>query len=177
MPMLDKNSEPPKKGKGSKISTKMALFVNEYFVDLCAYKAVVRAGYKVRSHQNAVAMATQLMNHPHVRKAIEERMAEKREQSELEASYVIQKLIKIVEDTESNNPQAALRGLELLGKHLGLYRDKQEISGPDGGAIEVQKKKVSDDVADFTSRIDRLAQCRGEGGVVKFPVPRSDSGA
>lgn len=33
----------------------------------------------------------------------------------------------------------ANKALELLGKHLGLFKDKVEHSGPGGGPIEVTK--------------------------------------
>jgi phage terminase small subunit len=32
---------------------------------------------------------------------------------------------------------AVLKGYELLGKHLGMFTDKTEISGPGGAAIPV----------------------------------------
>lgn len=33
--------------------------------------------------------------------------------------------------------------LELLGKHLGLFKDRVELSGPDGGPVEVREVVVS----------------------------------
>lgn len=166
MAYLPPGSEPPLKGKGSKISTKMSIFVDEYLVDLNASKAVIRAGYKTT---NPNRIATELLRHPLVLKAIQGKQEKRRDRLELSADYVITKLISIVEDTEQGNPQAALRGLELLGKHLGLYRDRQEISGPDGGAIEMEQK-VKENVDDFTSRISRLSARSGTDGISIFPV-------
>lgn len=145
-------------------------------VDLVAAKAVKRAGYQCAGPAQAVRMGAELLEHPLVKQEIDNRMAEKREKAELSASYVIQKLIDIVDNTEKDNPQAALRGLELLGKHLGLYRERQEISGPDGEAIQMEQK-VKQDVADFTSRLARLAPRGGEAEVVKLPVRKGDTGA
>lgn len=34
-----------------------------------------------------------------------------------------------------------LKALELLGKHLGMFVDKQEISGPNGGPLEINSKR------------------------------------
>lgn len=166
-----KDYTPPKTGKGSEIAPKMKIFVDEYLVDLNASKAVVRAGYKTK---NPNRYATELLQHPLVKQRIELRLAERRDKMELSAEYVINKLIAIVDETETDNPQAALRGLELLGKHLGLYRDRQEISGPDGKAIEMEQR-VKEDVDDFTSKLSRLATAAGAGTVVGFPKSGSKS--
>lgn len=168
MAYMTKESQIPIKGKGSRISPKMVMFVNAYMVHFSGPKAVLEAGYKTK---NPRLIATELLNHPHVMKEIKERMTERREKSELSAEYVIQKLIAICDATEEDNPQAALRALELLGKNLGLYRDRQEISGPDGRAIEMEQR-VKEDVDDFTSRISRLAEQSAEGRVLEFPKSR-----
>lgn len=173
MAYLQPGQEPPEKGKGSKLGPKMERFVEEYLVDLNASEAVIRAGYKTR---NKNRMGAELLRHPLVKAAIDERIDARRERMELTADYVLTKLVAIVEDTERGNPQAALRGLELLGKHLGLYKDRQEISGPDGGAIEMEQR-VKEDVADFTSRLSSLAKRQGTSGVVEFPKSGSDSKA
>ena len=170
MTYLNSESEIPTSGKGSKIGAKMLRFVEEYMIDLNASAAVLRAGYKTRHKEK---MATQLMQHPHVKREIANRVQERRERMELSADYVINKLIAIVEETESGNPQAALRGLELLGKHLGLYRDRQEISGPDGNAIEMEQR-VKEDVADFTSSLTRLVERGGASTVVSFPDRKAE---
>ena len=165
MARLRKDSPIPEKGKGSKLNPKQTAFVDEFFVDMNATAAAERAGY---SGNNINRTATELLNHPLVIKEINSRMAERRERLEFSADYVIQKLINIVENTEEGNPQAALRGLELLGKHLGLYRDRQEISGPDGGAIEYEQKMKEDNLA-LESAITRLTSRTGTGSVVEFP--------
>lgn len=172
MAYLKTDSEVPLKGKGSKLRGKMAAFVDEYFVDFVAYKAILRAGYKTKYPEK---MASELMLHPLVKQEIEKRQNERREKLELTADYVLQKLQRIVEDTETQNPQAALRGLELIGKHLGMYKDRQEISGPNGDAIRMEQK-VKQDVADFTSRLARLAKPSGEGNVVELPDRRTETG-
>lgn len=160
-----KDYTPPKSGRGSKLSPKMELFVERYMIHFSGPKAVEEAGYKTKNHHQ---MATDLLNHPLVSQKIKERKRERLERHELTADYVLMKLQSIIEDTENDNPQAALRGLELLGKHLGMYRDRQEISGPDGKAIEMEQK-VSEQASDFTSKLARLAASGGAGTVAKFP--------
>ena len=170
---MKKGTTPPTKGKGSKLSAKMELFVQEYLVDLNASAAVERAGYKTR---NKNKMGAELLRHPLVSAKIKEAKDERAERMELTSDYVLNKLVDIVEKTESGNPQAALRGLELLGKHLGLYRDRQEISGPDGESIKMEQK-INEDVRDFTSSLSRLVKRNGTGGVTEFPKPGSESKA
>lgn len=165
MAYLRKDSPVPTKGKGSRLQGKMAAFVDEYLVDLNGSAACLRAGYKTN---NPTRVATELLNHPLVLKALDERQTERRERLELSADYVIHKLIDIVDATDKSNPTAALRGLELLGRHLGLYRDRQEISGPDGGAIEYEQKLKEDNAA-LESAIARLSTRGGTGSVVEFP--------
>lgn len=169
--MLTKDDRIPERGKGSKLSAKMQNFVDEYFVDFNGSAAVKRAGYKSKAPNR---LAGKLLNHPLVIEAVAEKKKERQEKTELSAEYVIQKLIAIAERNEEGNPTAALRSLELLGKHLGLYRDRQEISGPDGEAIQMEQK-VKQNVDEFTSRITRLAARGGAGSVVKFPDGQGES--
>ena len=151
--MLTKNDTPPSEGKGSKLTTKMELFVNEYFVDLNASAAVIRAGYKTSAPNR---MAHKLMNHPLVAQAIEERKKERIKETELSAEYVITKLIAIADKQEDANPQAAIRSLELLGKTLALFKDRQELSGPDGEAIQMEQK-TKESADEFNRKLLSLA--------------------
>lgn len=162
--MLTRDSRIPEKGKGSKLTAKMQNFVDEYFVDFNGSAAVKRAGYK---STNPNKLAGKLLNHPLVMEAVAAKKKERQEKTELSAEYVIQKLIAIAERNEEGNPTAALRSLELLGKHLGLYRDRQEISGPDGEAIQMEQK-VKQNVDEFTSRIASLAGRKNGGSVVQL---------
>jgi phage terminase small subunit len=154
MPYLDPKAPIPTKGKGSKLTDKQTRFIEEYLVDLNATAAVLRAGY-VTTNPNRIA--TDLLRHPLVKRELDKMRDERRERMEATVDYVVNKLINIIEKTEEANPNAALRGLELVGKHLGMYKDRQEISGPDGAAIQYQQK-VKEDAADFASAISRLIE-------------------
>lgn len=175
MPYQGRNGETsvPIIGRGSKLTPLMERFIDEFMIDFKPAEAVLRAGYKV-SKSNANRTAVELRKHPLVKAEIERRMEKKRQNSELTAQYLIDKLTAIIEDTETANPQAALRGIELAGKYLGIWRDKQEISGPDGKAIEIEEK-TKEDVRDFRSRIAGLAARNGKGNVSKFPDSGSSS--
>ncbi len=136
------------------LTDRMKTFCEEYLVDLNATQAVVRAGYKTK-YPNRVAF--QLMENPAVRISIDALRAERSKSSDVTKDFVlrgIQKAIRLAE--ESNNLNALLRGHELLARHLGMFVERTEISGPDGEAIKMEQK-VKEDVADFKSAITRLA--------------------
>ena len=164
--MFDQNSTVPEKGKGSKLTDKMSLFVNEYLVDLNAGQACIRAGYKSR---NPYKQGFKLLQHPLVKQAVDERKEDRRDKLELTAEYVLTKLVALTERNEQINPAVAVRTLELLGRHLGLYRDRQEISGPDGEAIHIKEEQVKQNVEQFKSKLAGLAKRNGTGNVVELP--------
>jgi hypothetical protein len=75
----------------------------------------------------------------------------------VDANFVLDKIIKSIGRAErKENEQAVLRGAELLARHLGMFVEKTEISGPEGEDIRM-KQRVEEDVRDFTSAISRLA--------------------
>lgn len=130
-------------------------FCEEFLVDLNATQAVVRAGYNTK-YPNRVAF--QLMENPAVRITIDGLRAQRSKGSDVTKDYVlrgIEKAIRLAE--EAGNVAAMLRGYELLARHLGMFIERTEISGPDGDAIKMEQK-IKEDVADFTSAIARLAR-------------------
>lgn len=160
-------------GKGSKLSSKMARFVDEYLVDLNGSAAVLRAGYKTRNQNR---LASELLRHPLVKAEIEKRTEKRREDMELRADYLINKLINIIENGDEKTTDV-LRAIELAGKSIALWKERQEVTGADGGAIELEEKKVQENVRDFTSKLSRLAKREGAGSVAEFPKRKGDSGA
>lgn len=140
------------------LSDKQRVFCEEYLTDLNATQAVIRAGYSTK-FPNRVAF--QLMENTAIRIAIDALRAERTKRSDVTKDFVlkgIQKAIRTAE--ENNNTNAMLRGYELLARHLGMFVERTEISGPDGGAIE--HKKIEEDVADFTRSIASLSKRSGE---------------
>lgn len=136
------------------LTGKQIAFCEEYLKDLNATQAVLRAGYNTR-FPNRIAF--QLMENSAVRIAIDALRAERNKNSDVTKDFVlrgIQKAIRLAE--ESGNLNALLRGHELLARHLGMFIERTEISGPDGDAIRMEQK-IKEDVADFTSRISKLA--------------------
>lgn len=166
MAFLKPGQQPPTKGKGSKISPKMERFIEEYLADpeLNGSRAVLKAGYKTNCPNR---IATQLLCHPLISAELDKRRLERRERMELKADYLIAKLVEMIE-RDGTRDSDVLRAIELAGKSIALWKERQEISGPDGESIKMEQK-VKEDVANFTSKLSRLASAGGTGTVVKFP--------
>lgn len=155
----------PRERKPRNLTPLQELFVSEYLKDFNASKAVLRAGYNSGNPNN---MGSQLLNTPHVRARIQKVIEERKEKSFVNEDYVLRKIVNTLEKCEKDenfNATAVLRAAELLAKHLGMFVDKQEISGPNGGAI--QTEKVTNDATDFTRSIARLAKRGGARGGVE----------
>jgi phage terminase small subunit len=141
------------------LSERQRRFCEEYLVDLNATQAITRSGYNTK-YPNRVAF--QLMENPAVRIAIDALRAQRSKATDVTKDFVLQGITKAIRKAEeSGNHNAVLRGYELLARHLQMFIERTEISGPDGNAIEL--KKIEEDVADFTSAITRIAERRGTG--------------
>ena len=161
---------PEEKRKGYKLSPLMKRFCEEYVADpqLNASAAVLRAGYNTKYPS---VIANKLLRNALVSSHIAELTMARNKRVKIDADYVIHELVALVEKTkegENFNPQAAARCLELLGKHLRMFIEKTEISGPDGEAIKLEK--VRSDADAFTSAIASLAKRAGARGVAELPA-------
>lgn len=133
--------------------------------------AAKRAGY---SEKTAVKQGYQLMENQAIRLVIDYLRAQRSKNSDVTKDFVlvgIQKTIRKAE--EDGNHNATLRGYELLARHLGMFIEKTEISGPNGDAIRMEQK-VNQDANDFASRMARLAKSAGSGSVSKLPIDGSE---
>lgn len=166
----------PTRGKGSKLSKKQELFCLAYVSSMNATKAAIEAGYATN---NPNRIGTELLNHPLCSKKIDELLKKRKDRLEFSADYLLKKLMDIINDpTQKTND--LLRAIELAGKSIALWKERQEISGPDGEAIQMeQRQRLEEDVDEFTNQLKRLASKTasnapggGEGTVVSFPKPR-----
>ena len=133
-----------------KLNAKQELFCKEYMVDLNASQAAIRAGY---SEDTACSIGCENLTKPNISKRIAELMAERSAKTEITAEYVLSSLHKVAErcmqersvvgsDGEESGEykfehSGANKSLELLGKHLGLFVERKELSGPNGNPIDV----------------------------------------
>lgn len=113
-------------------------FVEEYLVDYDGAAAVLRAGYTTK-HPGRLAL--EMRKHPGIKAAIDQLTLQRADQTTLKPDYVMNKIRRTIERAENeNNHNAVLRGCELLARALGMFIERQEISGPDGKAIEIEQR-------------------------------------
>jgi phage terminase small subunit len=165
-----RNGRPVSTGnKGRKLTGKMNSFIDAYFgeAQFSASKAYQMSGY-TSNPKTAAIRATELMTHPLVVAEIQRREGLRQQKTELKAEYLINKLIQIIDCPEEEKTADRLRAIELAGRAITLWKDRQEISGPDGEAIR-HEQQVKESVAELTSRISSLAKRNGTDNVVRFP--------
>ncbi len=141
------------------LTDKQRRFVDEYLVDLNATQAAIRAGY---SQKTARQIGDENLSKPDIAEAVQEAQVTRAKRTEVTQDEVINDLrelrdicmgrkpIRVTEviknaqagtaesvevDVNAFEPTAANKALELLGKHIGMFKEKLEHSGPDGGPI------------------------------------------
>jgi phage terminase small subunit len=135
---------------------RMKAFCYEYLKDLNATQAVLRAGYDT-IHPNRIG--SELKNKPAVTVALNYLREDREQKMKIDAGFVLDKIVKSIDRAEKKgNETAVLRGAELLAKHLGMFVDRQEISGPNGDAIRVQEEQVRQTAEQFKSKILSLSK-------------------
>lgn len=134
-----------------KLRERQKRFVEEYLVDLNATQAAIRAGY---SEKTAMEQGYQLLQKTSVQKAIEEAQNKRLERIQISQDEVIRRLLEnadiasgkkaivltqirksedgeIVGDDVAQfvyEPSSVNKALELLGKHLGMFANKVDVT-------------------------------------------------
>lgn len=132
-----------------KLTEKQEVFVREYMVDLNASQAYLRAGYNV-NEATARANASRLLTKANILTRIEELQAERAKKLNIDAEWVLSRLVQISDRCMSAEPVmefnyetkrlehngeykfdsgGANKATELIGKHLGMFKEKLELSG------------------------------------------------
>lgn len=159
-----------------RLTPKMRSFIDAYVGEAKGngLEAIRLSLYECKTKTSTHQTYAELMNHPLVIEEIQRRLDRRSEKAEkkaeLTADYLIAKLITIIEDaTEAEKTTDRLRAIELAGKAIALWKERQEVTGADGEAIRIEQER-KETVADFTSRISRLVKRDGpdESTVVPF---------
>lgn len=142
------------KGVG-KLTDKQKRFIEEYLIDLNATQAAIRAGY---SEKTAYSIGEENLRKPEIKKAIQEAQKKRSERTQITQDDVLNGLLEVIAmstgkkvvietDVAKNEsgelvgfdiaktkfePTAANKALELLGKHLGMFKDKVDLTNSDG---------------------------------------------
>ena len=127
------------------LNAKQKRFVNEYLIDLNATQAAIRSGY---SKKTAKQIGTENLSKPAISAEIKRRQEIRTEKTIITQDQVLADIISIQSDAMQKfkdnrgvdgmlNHSAALKASELLAKHLGMFTDKVELFGKDGGPIGI----------------------------------------
>lgn len=144
---------------------KQEAFVREYLVDLNATQAAIRAGYSAKT---AEVIGHENLNKPQIAELIQVHMDKRAEKIEITSEYVLQSIKDTVErckqsrpvlnrkgdpvmvETEDGtlspaytfDPDAVLKGCDLLGKHLNLWKDVGSKDNPLTGSVVITMSKT-----------------------------------
>ena len=107
-----------------KINEKQKKFCSEYLKDFNAHKAALRAGY---SENMANSYSYKLIKYPLIRQFLKSMKVEHIEKAQLTVEAVLSEIQSIafaIADGELIKTADKLKALELLGRNLGMFNDK-----------------------------------------------------
>jgi len=128
-----------------KLTPKQAAFVSEYLIDMNAAGAARRAGYNPKRADN---MGYELLRKPEIAAALAKAQEKRAARMQIDADTVLRDIEEIKRDAMNpaidhqgnkamNNHNAALRAAELIGKHVGMWADKLQLTGKDGADLSL----------------------------------------
>lgn len=136
------------------LTPRQRAFAREYVVDFQAREAAIRAGYSPIP-ESAARMGSILLANAAVQAYITALTQSKAKQITIvDPDYVIRKVLAIINKDESKDGDR-LRGLELLAKHLGMLKERVEMTGANGGPIETEQR-TKEEADDFINQLNRL---------------------
>jgi len=104
------------------LTPKQSMFVKEYLIDLNATQACIRCGY---SSNTAKEQGCRLLTNANIKEAIQKGMDKRANKTEITAEWILNGIKDVINNSTQENSK--LKGYELLGKHLKLFTEKQEV--------------------------------------------------
>lgn len=129
----------------SELTEKQKRFADEYLKDLNAKQAAIRSGY---SEKTAEFQASRLLSKDKVQAYLDSKRAKLEKKTEITQEWVLTELKKQYESaTDVREFQPALKALEMLGKHLGLFAERLKLGGDDKGIpIDIRKQSTLEQI-------------------------------
>ena len=147
------------------LNPKQQRFVEEYLVDLNAKQAAIRAGY---SEKTAEVQGCRLLRNAQVTAEIAKRQAERAERIEVDADWVLARLVTVTERCMQSAPvldrsgeqvyvetpegevvpaftfdaKGANGALGLIGRHLGMFNDKLTVDFTHADRVEAARRRA-----------------------------------
>lgn len=138
---------------GNALTFRQRRFCEEYAVDFNGKAAAIRAGY---SPTYADRQAYQLLLNQGINKYIEHLTASAAAKiMSVDPDYIVQGIMKIIGKEEGKDGDK-LRGYELLARILGMFVDKHEITGKDGGAIELEQRRIEEETSHVLTLLNQM---------------------
>jgi phage terminase small subunit len=137
------------------LTSRQEAFVHEFLVDRNATRAAIRAGYRPKG---ARVQASRMIANANVVRAIESASARQFEAIEVTATMIVQRLWRLATDL-STPPAAQVSALALLAKRHPEFSEKRELSGRDGGPMELDIRAIvalRDDLVAERKRLEAL---------------------
>lgn len=137
------------------LTVRQRRFVEEYLVDFNGAAAVDRAGYNTKYPSR---LACEMLAHPGIKAAIDQLTLERAKDVTIKPEYVMKKIQRTLERAEADgNHTAVLRACELMARAMGMFIERQELTGKDGGPLEIETRRVAEEAQQFTNTLKRLA--------------------
>lgn len=134
------------------MNDKQQRFCEEYLIDLNATQAAIRAGY---ASKTAYSQGQRLLKNVEIAEHIAELKSNQSERTRITADKVLEELSKLgfasMESCESFKASDKLRALELIGKHIGMFKADADVDAP---ALE----RLDKILAEVKSDADRKAE-------------------
>lgn len=111
------------------LTDKQVRFIDEYMIDMNATAAYGRAGYTAEGN-SAEASASRLLRNVKIQAEIVKRQQKMQEKAGLSVQWLIEEMIENHRlARELGEIANSSKALEMLGKHLGMFKEKVEVSG------------------------------------------------
>lgn len=139
----------------NELTDKQKRFADEYLIDLNAKQAAIRTGYSAKT---AEVQGSRLLSNAKVLAYIRSKQKALEKKTSVTIEWIIEQLVSVYEKSMQAQPvvdykgdptgeykfeaNAANRSLELLGKHLGMFSDKLQLTGKDEKPLEVNVTNV-----------------------------------